>query len=92
MIITVSIKWFMERVCVKSKDSDKTGVIREINPDKSALVEWDNDNSTQTIRVADVTMVTPVEHDTVLVTGGNELGLEGSLVCVDGTLLYRLFF
>jgi hypothetical protein len=29
-------------------------------------------------------MVTPKEHDTVLVTGGNEIGLEGTLVCVDG--------
>jgi hypothetical protein len=30
-------------------------------------------------------MIPPKEHDTVLVTGGNEIGLEGSLVCVDGT-------
>jgi hypothetical protein len=29
-------------------------------------------------------MVTPKEHDTVLVTGGNEIGLEGTLICVDG--------
>lgn len=79
--------WFMERVCVKLKDSSKAGVIKEINPDKSAVVEFD-DGSSQTVRVSEVVMIPPAEHDTVLVTGGNELGLEGSLVCVDGKFLH----
>jgi transcription elongation factor SPT5 len=75
--------WFMERVCVQIKESDQLAVIKEVNPDKSALVEMP-DLSTQTFRVSEISMVPPVEHDTVLVTGGNEVGLEGSLVCVDG--------
>lgn len=75
--------WFMERVCVQLKENNMPAVIKEINPDKTALVEME-DKSTRTVRVAEVSMVAPVEHDTVLVTGGNEIGLEGSLVCVDG--------
>ncbi|GAX15032.1 transcription elongation factor SPT5 [Fistulifera solaris] len=76
--------WFMERVWIKLKGSDAVAVIKDINPDKSALVELE-DKSTRTIRSSEAMMVPPVEHDTVLVTGGNEIGLEGSLVCVDGT-------
>jgi transcription elongation factor SPT5 len=76
--------WFMERVWIKLKGSDAIAVIKDINPDKSALVELE-DKSTRTIRSSEATMVPPGEHDTVLVTGGNEIGLEGSLVCVDGT-------
>lgn len=30
-------------------------------------------------------MVAPIEHDTVLVTGGADVGVEGELVCIDGT-------
>ena len=75
--------WFMERVCVQVKASKQLGVIKEVNPDKSALVEM-LDSSAQLVRVSDISMVLPVENDTVLVTGGNEVGLEGSLVCVDG--------
>jgi len=29
-------------------------------------------------------MATPKEHDTVLVTGGADVGVEGELVCIDG--------
>jgi transcription elongation factor SPT5 len=76
--------WFMERVCVMVKENFKSGVIREINPDKTAVVEMDDDRTARTVRVVDVSMIPPAEHDTVLVTGGNEIGLEGSLVCVDG--------
>jgi transcription elongation factor SPT5 len=79
--------WFMERVFVSLKENNKQAVIKEINPDKSALVELE-DKSTQLVRVSDVSMVSPMEHDTVLVTGGNEIGLEGSLVCVDGKSKY----
>jgi transcription elongation factor SPT5 len=81
--------WFMERVCVKLKENDTPAIIKEINPDKSALVELD-DKSTKTVRIAELLMVTPAEHDTVLVTGGNEIGLEGLLVCVDGTFKVSL--
>jgi len=75
--------WFMERVCVQLKESKQSAVIKEVNPDKSALVELP-DSTSQTVRVSEISMIPPVEHDTVLVTGGNEVGLEGSLVCVDG--------
>ena len=75
--------WFMERVCVKLKSNDKPALIKEINADKSAVVELE-DKSTTTVRASDVTMVPPKEHDTVLVAGGTEIGLEGTMVCVDG--------
>jgi transcription elongation factor SPT5 len=75
--------WFMERVCVQMKSNEQAGVIKEINPDKSAMIEF-GDKSTQSARVGQLSLVTPKEHDTVLVTGGNEIGLEGTLVCVDG--------
>jgi transcription elongation factor SPT5 len=83
--------WFMERVFVSLKENSKQAVIKEINPDKSALVELE-DKSSQLVRVSDVSMVAPVEHDTVLVTGGNEIGLEGSLVCVDGKFIVLMIF
>ena len=76
--------WFMERVCVQLKDSDKSATIKEMKADKSAVVVME-DSSTRTVRAGELKMVPPAEHDTVLVTGGNEIGLEGSLVCVDGS-------
>ena len=76
--------WFMERVSVLIKSSQQQGVIKEIKGDNSALIELE-DKSTQTVTVSDLAMVPPSEHDTVLVTGGNEVGLEGTLVCIDGT-------
>lgn len=76
--------WFMERVCVQLKDSDKLATIKEMKADKSAVVVME-DNSTQIVRAGELKMVPPAEHDMVLVTGGNEIGLEGSLVCVDGS-------
>jgi hypothetical protein len=87
----------MERVCVKLNETEQQGVIKEINPDKSAVVEFD-DKSTKTVRISEMEMVAPVEHDTVLVARGTEIGLEGALVCVDGRLnmhaciLYIYFF
>lgn len=76
--------WFMERVFVHVKSEDKDGVIKEINADKTAVVEME-DKTSASFRVGDLSMIPPKEHDTVLVTGGNEIGLEGSLVCVDGS-------
>ena len=75
--------WFMERVCVQVK-GDQTAVIKEINADKTAIVELEN-KTTQTVRVDDVSRVQPVEKDTVLVIGGADVGVEGELVCIDGT-------
>lgn len=82
--------WLMERVCVQLTADSKKATIKEINPDKSALVELD-DKSTKTVRISDMSMVAPVENDTVLVTGGTEIGLEGLLVCVDGTFMVLLY-
>lgn len=76
--------WFMERVCVSMKTDDKQGIVKVINADKTAVVEFD-DKSSKVVRISDVAVVPPKEHDTVLVIGGSELGLEGSLVCVDGS-------
>ena len=76
--------WFMERVCVQLNSDDRAAVIKEINADKSAVVELE-DNSVQTVRVDDVSKVQPKEKDMVLVIGGADVGVEGELVCIDGT-------
>mmetsp|Transcript_29473 Transcript_29473/g.60345 ORF Transcript_29473/g.60345 Transcript_29473/m.60345 type:complete len:1391 (+) Transcript_29473:80-4252(+) len=75
--------WFMERVCVQLKQNDKHGVIKDING-STAVVELE-DKSTLTVRHGEVSMVPPQEHDMVLVTGGADVGVEGELVCIDGT-------
>jgi len=75
--------WFMERVCVQLKKNSAQAVIKEINGSQ-AVVELE-DKSTQTVRNGEVTMVPPQEHDMVLVTGGADVGVEGELVCIDGT-------
>lgn len=75
--------WLMERVGVSLKTSSKQGFVKEIHGGK-IVVEFD-DGSTESINMNDASMVVPVEHDSVLVTGGNEVGLEGTLVCIDGT-------
>lgn len=76
--------WFMERVCVQLKSNDGAAVIKEVTSDSTALVELE-DKSTKTVRVGEVSMVPPKEHDMVLVTGGADVGVEGELVCIDGT-------
>ncbi len=75
--------WFMERVCVQLTKNSAQAVIKEINGSQ-AVVELE-DKSTQTVRNGEVTMVPPQEHDMVLVTGGADVGVEGELVCIDGT-------
>lgn len=75
--------WFMERVNVEVKSTSRKGVIKQTQS-KTATVEFE-DGSSGNVGVGDLAMVAPVEHDSVLVTGGNEIGLEGSLVCIDGT-------
>mmetsp|Transcript_19317 Transcript_19317/g.47763 ORF Transcript_19317/g.47763 Transcript_19317/m.47763 type:complete len:1073 (+) Transcript_19317:90-3308(+) len=76
--------WFMERVCVQLKSDERNAVIKEINADKTAVVELE-DKSTQTVRVDEVSRVNPKEKDMVLVIGGADVGVEGELVCIDGT-------
>ena len=75
--------WFMERVCVQLKNNNAQAVIKDINGSQ-AVVELE-DKTTQTVRNGEVTMVAPQEHDMVLVTGGADVGVEGELVCIDGT-------
>ena len=75
--------WFMERVCVQLKKNGANAVIREINGSQ-AMVEME-DKTTLTVRNGEVSMVPPQEHDMVLVTGGADVGVEGELVCIDGT-------
>lgn len=75
--------WFLERVCVQLKKNNAQAVIKDING-STAVVELD-DKSTMTVRNAEVSMVPPQEHDMVLVTGGADVGVEGELVCIDGT-------
>jgi transcription elongation factor SPT5 len=77
--------WFMERVCVQLKSDDRAAVIKEINPDKTAVVEMEDDKSTQTVKVDDVSRIQPKEKDQVLVIGGADVGVEGELVCIDGS-------
>lgn len=76
--------WFMERVCVQLKSDNRTAVIKEINADKTATVEVEG-GSSETIRVDDVSRIEPKEKDQVLVIGGADVGVEGELVCIDGS-------
>jgi len=75
--------WFMERVCIQLKRNEKTAVIKDITHN-NAVVELE-DKTSQTVSFGECTMVSPKEHDTVLVTGGADVGVEGELVCIDGT-------
>jgi transcription elongation factor SPT5 len=75
--------WFMERVCVTLRNGGASGVVKEIN-DNIARVECE-DGAMSQLSPSDVIMVAPKEHDIVLVTGGADVGVEGELVCIDGT-------
>lgn len=75
--------WFMERVCVQIKGQSANAVIKEIN-NKTATVELE-DKTSKSLRVNELSMLAPKEHDMVLVTGGADVGVEGELVCIDGT-------
>jgi len=76
--------WFMDRVCVQLKSDDRPAVIKEINPDKTALVVLE-DNTTQIVGFNEVSRIQPKEKDMVLVIGGADVGVEGELVCIDGS-------
>jgi hypothetical protein len=69
--------WFMERVCVQLKNTDSTAVIKEVSSDNTALVVLE-DKTTKTVRVGEVALIPPKEHDMVLVTGGADVGIEGT--------------
>ena len=73
--------WFMERVCVQLNKNNATAVIKETN-NNVAVVELE-DKTIETINASECTMVEPKEHDTVLVTGGADVGVEGELICID---------
>lgn len=75
--------WFMERVCVKLKSDETAGVIKDING-STATLELEG-GASKSVRAAELAMVEPKEHDIVLVTGGADVGVEGELVCIDGT-------
>jgi transcription elongation factor SPT5 len=76
--------WFMERVCVQLKSDDRPAVIKEINPGGSAIVELE-DHTTKTVGFNEVSRIQPKEKDMVLVIGGADVGVEGELVCIDGS-------
>jgi transcription elongation factor SPT5 len=76
--------WFMERVCVQLNSDARPAVIREINSDKTAVVALD-DGSTATVRFDEVSRIQPKEKDMVLVISGADVGVEGELVCIDGS-------
>jgi len=76
-------KWFMERVCVLLKKNDLSAVIKEVI-NNTAVIEL-KDNTSMTVRAGEILMEAPKEHDTVLVTGGADVGVEGELVCIDGS-------
>jgi hypothetical protein len=48
--------WFMERVCVQLKSDDRPAIIKDIHPDKTAVVELE-DHTTQTVRFDEVSRV-----------------------------------
>ena len=75
--------WFMERVCVQVKGDSSNGIIKEISG-KSASIELEG-GASKSVRVSEIGMIAPREHDMVLVTGGADVGVEGELVCIDGS-------
>mmetsp|Transcript_34542 Transcript_34542/g.50146 ORF Transcript_34542/g.50146 Transcript_34542/m.50146 type:complete len:1105 (+) Transcript_34542:371-3685(+) len=77
--------WFMERVVVELKSNGQPGTIKEVNSDNSARLELEGGEVVTIHGAGEVKLVAPKEHDTVLVTGGADVGVEGELVCIDGS-------
>ena len=75
--------WFMERVCVQLKKNAAAAVIKEINGNM-AVIELE-DHTHLTVGSSELSLVLPKEHDSVLVTGGVDVGFEGELACIDGS-------
>ena len=81
--------WFREGVCVQVLDDTSgwylSGVIKEIISDTSATVDFGHGESMRCVPLGDMEVIKPRAYDRVLVTCGSEAGMEGELVCVDGT-------
>lgn len=75
--------WFMERVQIQVKKTECVAVIREVNGNVG-VVELE-DHTTISVSCGEVSMIAPKEHDTVLVTGGADVGVEAELVCIDNS-------
>eukprot|EP00751_Fragilariopsis_kerguelensis_P014063 CAMPEP_0170774670 /NCGR_PEP_ID=MMETSP0733-20121128/10093_1 /TAXON_ID=186038 /ORGANISM="Fragilariopsis kerguelensis, Strain L26-C5" /LENGTH=316 /DNA_ID=CAMNT_0011117265 /DNA_START=602 /DNA_END=1549 /DNA_ORIENTATION=+ len=76
--------WFMDRVCVRLRSDNRSAVVMKINPDKTALVELE-DHTSKTVGFNEVSRIQPQEKDMVLVIGGADVGVEGELICIDGS-------
>ena len=76
--------WFMERVVVEVLRNGAIGTIKEVNSNNSARLDLEDGQSLVIKGAGEVKLVSPKEHDTVLVTGGADVGVEGELVCIDG--------
>ena len=83
--VAESADWFMERVVVELKNNGQSGTIKEVNSDNSARLELEGGEVVTIHGAGEVNLVVPKEHDTVLVTGGADVGVEGELVCIDGS-------
>eukprot|EP00957_Ditylum_brightwellii_P194992 14856561-Ditylum_brightwellii.AAC.1 len=66
------------------KWNDSPAVIKEINSNKTAVVELD-EGAVIIVQPGEVLMVQPQEHGMVHVTGGADVGVEVELFCIDGT-------
>lgn len=86
----VAAPWFLERACVRVKNSNTNGVIKSVNGVRAVVALGDggagNDaGNLRIMRCSEVAASPPREHDEVIVTGGEHVGVEGKLLCVDGT-------
>jgi len=76
--------WFVERARVRMLDTNKIGYIHQVLSESTAMVTLEDDKSQRQVTCSQVDRVLPQEKDSVLVISGSEVGLEGSLVCIDG--------
>merc|ERR1711933_38841 len=72
-------KWFQDRVCVRLRSDQSTAVIREV---RRNIATVEVSGGTKSVCVDDLVMIEPKEHDVVLVTSGDDAGVEGELVCI----------
>jgi len=76
--------WFMERVCITLRKNEQPAIIKDVSIN-TATIEMEGDKSSHKVSSGECAMVSPKEGDTVLVTGGADVGVEGELVCIDGS-------
>ena len=74
--------WFVERVYVKRKTSDSIGFIKDIDG-ATASIELE-DGGTEKIHFDELEPVEPKDTNSIIVIDGDEIGLEGVQVAVDG--------